>query len=192
MIPSYGMTMWHFHFGTMLNTYIRFCGDNGIVFNPNKFHFAKDNVEYHVAFTTNHLCEPGHWKVLYSGSRFTRPTESCYFGNIALAIKFSFKSCRMFVLGCPYLILAIHHKPLEPIFNDRNLNEIKNPRILEIWEKTLMYKFKAISILGDANAESNRMSRIPVPTTKLTTVESTDLEEAIDTTRKHLPLISHA
>ena len=99
-------------------------------------------------FTTNHLCVPGHWKVACAGSRFTRPAESRYaqIEEETLAIKFGLISGRMFILGCPHLILAIDHKPLELIFNDRNLDEIKNPRILDIREQTLMYKFKAISI----------------------------------------------
>ena len=85
----------------------------------------------------------------------------------------------MFVLGGPHLILAIDHKPLVLLFNDSSLNEIKNPRILDIRDQILMYKFKAISLPGDANGRENEMSHIPVPTDKLTAVESTNLEETI-------------
>ena len=54
-------------------------------------------------FTTNHLCGPVHRKVVYAGSRFTRPAVSRYSPTEgeALAIKFVLESCRMFVLGCP-------------------------------------------------------------------------------------------
>lgn len=41
-----------------------------------------------------------------------------------------------------------------------------------------MYRFKAISVPGNTN-EGYGMSHIPVPIAKLTSVESTDLEEAI-------------
>lgn len=101
----------------------------------------------------------------------------------------------MFVLGF-HLILAIDHKPLVPIFNDCSPNEIKYPRILDIREQALMYRFKAISVPGNTN-EGYGMSHIPVPIAKLTSVESTDLEEAIEEgiqyqyTRRHLPSNSH-
>ena len=36
--------MWRFHFGTV--KYIRLCTDNGIIFNPDKFRFAKDNMKF--------------------------------------------------------------------------------------------------------------------------------------------------
>ena len=41
MILSYMMTMWRLHFGTLLYIF-----DKGIVFNLDKFHFTKDNVEF--------------------------------------------------------------------------------------------------------------------------------------------------
>ncbi len=37
-------TQWRFHFGTV--NYIRLCVDDRIVFKPDKFHFAKDNVGF--------------------------------------------------------------------------------------------------------------------------------------------------
>ena len=114
---------------------------------------------------TDHLCGEGHWKVVYAGSRFTKPAESRYapIEGEALAITFALDSCRMFVLGCPNLTLVVDHKPLVPIFNDRNLEDIKNPRIFDFREKTLMYKFHAIAIPGHKNVAANFMSRIPVP-----------------------------
>ena len=88
-------------------------------------------------FTANNHCGPGYWRVVNASSQFTRPAESRYAGD-ALVIKFDLESCRMFLLGCPHLILAIDHKPPVLIFNDCSLNEIKNPRILDIREQTLM------------------------------------------------------
>ena len=113
---------------------------------------------------SDHLCGPGHWKVVFAGSHFTCPAESRYapIEGEALAITFALNSCRMFVLGCPTLTLAVDHKPLVPIFNDRHLDEIKNPRILDFREKTLMYRFTAKAIPGDQNGGANAMSRIPL------------------------------
>ena len=77
-------------------------------------------------------------------------------------------------------MLAIDHKPLMLIFNEHSLNKVKNPRILNIREQTLMFKFKAISIPGDTNSGVNGMSCTSVSIIKLTAVESTDLEELIE------------
>ena len=38
----------------------------------------------------------------------------------------------MFVMGNPNLIIAVDHQPLTKIFNDRPLETITNPRILQL------------------------------------------------------------
>lgn len=68
----------------------------------------------------------------------------------------------MFLMGCPNLIIAVDHESLVPIFNSRDLFEIKNPRLLDIREKTLMYRFRVIHIPGKKNVGANFMSRIPI------------------------------
>ena len=100
--------------------------------------------------TSDPFCGSGHWKVTYAGSRFTRDAESRYapIEGEALALLFGLESCRMFVLGCNQLIVAVDHKPLIPIFNDKELDRIKNPRIQKIRERTLPYCFTVISIPG--------------------------------------------
>ena len=82
------------------------------------------------------FCGKDHWKVTYAESRFTRDAESCYalIEGGALALLFRLESCRMFVLSCKNLVVAVDHKPLIPIFNDRELDKISNPRILKIRE----------------------------------------------------------
>lgn len=57
--------------------------------------------------------------------------------------------------------------------------KIKNPRILDIREQTLMYQFKAISVPSNTNGGANGMSRIPAPITKVAATESDGLEEAM-------------
>jgi hypothetical protein len=113
--------------------------------------------------TDNPFCGNGHWKIVYAGSRFTRPTESRYapIEGESLALLFGLDSCRIFVLGCPNLIVAVDHKPLVKIFNDQALSEVKNPRVQSIKEKTLMYKFRVISIPGKNNSAADTISRIP-------------------------------
>lgn len=53
--------------------------------------------------TMDHRCGPGHWKVVYAGSRFTRPAENRYapIEGEALAIKFGLESCKMFLFRLP-------------------------------------------------------------------------------------------
>ena len=114
---------------------------------------------------TDPLCGTNHWKVVYAGSRFTTDSESRYapIEGEALAVLFALESCRMFVLGCQKLIVAVDHKPLVPIFNDRDLDKITNPRVLKIRERTLLYRFTVMHIPGIKNTGPNTMSRIPVP-----------------------------
>lgn len=108
------------------------------------------------------LCGEGHWKITYAGSRFTTETESRYapIEGEALALYFALDSCKMFIMGCPNLIVAVDHKPLIRIFNNRDLSDIKNPRLLKIKEKTLMFKFRVIAIPGTRNQGADFMSRM--------------------------------
>ena len=84
-------------------------------------------------------CGAGHWKLVFAGSRFTSQAESRYapIEGEALALVEALKSCRIFILGCPDLIVAVDHKPLLQYFNDRQLDTIKNQRLLSLKERTL-------------------------------------------------------
>ena len=50
-------------------------------------------------------------------------------------------NARLFVLGCPNLIVVTDHKPLLGIYKDRELKTIPNPRLQSLKEKTLAYRF---------------------------------------------------
>ena len=108
------------------------------------------------------FCGPDHWKTIYAGSRFTKDAESRYapIEGEALALLFGLESCRMFVLGCPSLIVTVDHKPLVPIFNNRALEKIENPRVFNFREKTLIYNFKVVAIPGSKNPASDATSRM--------------------------------
>lgn len=112
----------------------------------------------------NPFCGENHWKVNYAGSRFTKDSESRYapIEGESLALWFGLNSCRMFVLGCPRLIVTVDHKPLVPIFNDRDLDRIENPRVQTFRERTLPYRFTTIAIPGEKNSGPNALSRVPV------------------------------
>ena len=71
-------------------------------------------------------CGEGHWKLIFAGSRFTTDAESWYapVEGEALALMYALQSCRMFVLGCPNLLISVDHKPLVPIFGDNHLRKL--------------------------------------------------------------------
>ena len=109
------------------------------------------------------FCDENHWKVNYAGSGFTKDSESRYapIEGEALALWFGLDSCRMFVLGYPKLIVIIDHKRLVPIFNNRDLNKMENPRVQTFRERTLPYRFTTIAIPGEKNSGPNTLSRVP-------------------------------
>lgn len=89
-------------------------------------------------------CGEDHWKLILAGSRFTNDAESRYapVEGEALALVYGLEACQMFVLGCPELLVTVDHKPLVKIFSDKALEDIKNPRLFNFKERSLMYKFR--------------------------------------------------
>ena len=97
------------------------------------------------------------------GSRFIRPVESRYapIEGEALAVADALDKARYFVLECNTLVLAVDHKPLLKIFGDRSLDQISNPRLRNLKEKTLRYRFRIVHIPGAKNRASDAISRHP-------------------------------
>ena len=112
----------------------------------------------------NPICCKTGWKVALVGSRFTSGAESRYapVEGEALAVVDALKKARHFILGCSDLIVAVDHKPLLKIFGDRSLEDIPNPRLLNLKEKTLQYRFKMIHIPGVRHAAADAVSRHPI------------------------------
>ena len=108
-------------------------------------------------------CKEG-WKTVLVGSRFTSPAESRYapIEGEALAIVEGLNKAKHFVIGCPNLIVAVDHKPLLKVFGDRHLDDIPNPRLRNLKEKSLRYKFSVVYIPGRKNHASDALSRHPV------------------------------
>ena len=107
-------------------------------------------------------CKDG-WRIVYAGSRFTTPAESRYapVEGEALAVTYALERCRLFVLGCPNLLIAVDHKPLIKILGDRSLGDIKNPRLFNLKEKTLMYSYKIKHVPGSWHLGPDACSRYP-------------------------------
>ena len=108
-------------------------------------------------------CKTG-WRITLVGSRFTSGAESRYapIEGEALAVVDALDKARHFTLGCSDLIIAVDHKPLLKIFGNRCLNDIPNPRLRNLKEKSLRYHFRVIHIPGLRHAAADAVSRKPV------------------------------
>ena len=107
-------------------------------------------------------CKDG-WKLVFAGSQFNNKAETNYapIEGEALAVVKALHKARFFTLGCDNLIVVTDHKPLLKVFGDRNLEDIHNPRLLSLKEKTLMWRFKIVHIPGKVNKIPDATSRYP-------------------------------
>ena len=108
-------------------------------------------------------CKTG-WRITLVGSRFTSGAESRYapIEGEALAVVDALDKARHFTLGCSDLIVAVDHKPLLKTFGDRCLDDIPNPRLRNLKEKSLRYRFRVVHIPGLRHAAADAVSRKPV------------------------------
>lgn len=125
-------------------------------------------------------CHDG-WKITLVGSRFTHAAESRYapIEGEALAVADALDKARYFVLGCENLIVAVDHKPLLKLLGDRALDAIPNPRLRNLKEKTLRYRFRILHVPGLKNKAADAMSRRPVGPTQPTLMHLPDDHAAI-------------
>ena len=114
-------------------------------------------------------CCDGGWKITLAGSRFLRSAEQRYapIEGEALAIAWSLEDTKFFTLGCDNLVIATDHKPLTRIFCDRSLDEITNPRIFRLKQRTLMWRFKIVHVPGKSIPASDATSRYPANSTNI-------------------------
>ena len=70
-------------------------------------------------------CNDG-WKLVLAGGRFTKPAESRYspVEGEMLGVVEGLNKPKHFVLGCKKLIVAVDHKPLLGLLNDKSLADI--------------------------------------------------------------------
>lgn len=108
-------------------------------------------------------CCPGGWRLIFAGSRFTTEAESRYapVEGEALAVTYALEKCRMFTLGCSDLTIATDHKPLVKILGDSSLDSIKNPRLFNLKEKTLPYRYTIKHVPGTWHKAPDACSRQP-------------------------------
>lgn len=110
------------------------------------------------------FCCADGWRITLVGSRFTHAAESRYapIEGEALAVADALDKARYFVIGCRDLIVAVDHKPLLKLLGDRALDDIPNPRLRNLKEKTLRYRFRIVHVPGMRNVAADAMSRRPV------------------------------
>ena len=116
-------------------------------------------LQKHCACTSESTtCCTNGWKITLASSRFLSSAERNY---VALAVAWGLEQTRYFTLGCNDLLVLTDHKPLVKIFGDRRLEEINNPRLFRMKQRTLMWRFTIQYRPGKANATSDALSRYP-------------------------------
>ena len=110
-------------------------------------------------------CQTG-WRIVLAGSRFLRPSESRYTAveGESLAIVWALEQSRYFTQGCDNLLVLTDHKPLVKLFGDRTLDEIANPRLFRLKQRSLLWRFKIRHKPGKLHLAPDAMSRHPVET----------------------------
>ena len=63
--------------------------------------------------------------------------------------------------GCEDLILAVDHKPVLGLLGDKYLEDIENPRLQNLKEKTLRYSFEVVHVPGVMHKGADAASRHP-------------------------------
>ena len=108
-------------------------------------------------------CCPTGWQLVFAGSRFTKEAEARYAPTEgeALAVAWALEHSCTFTLGCTKLFVSTDHRPLLGIFNDRHLDDIKNPRIVRLKEKTLQFTFTIQYNPGKWHRGPDALSRSP-------------------------------
>ena len=84
------------------------------------------------------------------------------------------------MLGCKNLIVSTDHKALTGILQDRDLASIRNPRILNIKERTLQFSFRIQYNPGKWHRAPDAFSRNPSPhTVKTISTVSDEVNELV-------------
>lgn len=113
---------------------------------------------------TRPFCCHSGWRVVLVGSRFTHGAESRYapIEGEALAVVDALHKTRHFTLGCSDLLVAVDHRPLLKVLGDRSLEDIPNPRLRNLKEKSLRFRFRVVHVSGIRNTAADAISRHPV------------------------------
>ena len=122
-------------------------------------------LQKHSSCTTDRtpVCCLDGWHLIFASSRFCIDAERRYapIEGEAAAIAWALEKCRIFVMGCPNLIVVTDHESLKELFGDRDLSKIQNLRLFRLKEKTLRYRFTFQHCPGKWHRASDAVSRNP-------------------------------
>jgi hypothetical protein len=107
---------------------------------------------------------PEHgWRITLAGYRFLKPAESRYVAveGESLAIAWALENTKFFTQGCNNLVVVTDHKPLIQLFEDRALDQIINPRLFNLKQSILPWKFSVVHKSGKENHFADATSRSP-------------------------------
>ena len=126
-------------------------------------------------------CDDG-WHIVLAGSRFLSRTEAnyCPLEGEALGVSWGLEQTRYFTLGCNDLLVVVNHEPLVKILGDRRLDEIDNPRMFRLKQRTLMWRFRIIYRPGSKNDFSDAISRHPNPYAELASLAMQSDEDRLE------------
>ena len=99
-----------------------------------------------------------------------------------MAAAWALEDTKFFTRGCRNLVLTTDHKPLVKILGDRALDEIHNPRLFRLKQRTLMWQYRIVHVPGKSNAAADATSRYPGA------VESEEPDQVEDTSNESLSL----
>ena len=103
------------------------------------------------------------WVITLASSRFLQAAERNYAAieGEALGVVWGLEQTKYFTLGCNELLVVVDHAPLVKIFGDRRLDEISNPRLFRLKQRTLMWQFDIEYQPGKSNHVADALSRYP-------------------------------
>ncbi|KAK3875649.1 hypothetical protein Pcinc_019503 [Petrolisthes cinctipes] len=126
-------------------------------------------------------CADG-WKITLAGSRFLRDAEKRYapIKGEALAVAWALEDSRFFTMGCRDLIITTDHKQLVKILRDQALDDITNPRLFRLNQRTLMWQYQIVHVPGKTIPPADATSRYPSTTDEN---DETNVMNALSTVR---------
>ena len=110
------------------------------------------------------LNDPKKWNIIQCGSCTLKPSQKRYapVELESLAIHFALKKAAYYLEGLDNFTVLSDHKPLEGLFNNKEIRDIDNPRIQKIREKLMKFSFRVQYTKGKLHFAADALSRNPL------------------------------